>query len=165
LRAAQARVRSEMKKHIDDISSKYLIPGETQEPAIMFVPAESIFCTVSADFFDVVQYAQRKRVAVVSPNMLMLAVSTMRAVLRDQEMREQAHLIQEEVRKLLGDVKLLESRADKLKGHFEAAEKDLHDMGISTRKILARGEKIAAVEIEDARLERASPQPMLLAGE
>lgn len=165
LRAAQTRVRTEIRKHIDDIAAKYLIPGETQDPAIMFLPAESICSALFADFYDVIQYAQRKRVAIVSPNMLMLAVSTMRGLLRDQQMREQAHLIQVEVRTLLEDVRRLDDRTEKLKGHFIQAEKDIREIEISTGKIVSRGEKIASVEIEEGRLERTSPQPMLLAGE
>jgi DNA recombination protein RmuC len=149
LRAAQARVRGEMRKHVDEIAAKYLIPGETQDPAIMFLPAESIFCTVFSEFFDVIQHAQRKQVAIVSPNMLMLAVNTMRALMRDQQMREQAHVIQEEVRKLMDDVSRLAERADNLKRHFGMAEKDIREIETSTGKILSRGERIVAVEFED----------------
>ena len=78
-------MRAEVRKHVDDIAQKYLIPGETQDPAIMFVPAEFIYCTVFAEFYDIIQHAQRKRVVIVSPNMLMLAVNTMRALMRDHE--------------------------------------------------------------------------------
>ncbi len=165
LRAAQARVRAEMRKHIDDIAAKYLIPGETQDPALMFVPAESIFCTVFSDFFDVIQHAQRKYVAMVSPNMLMLAVNTMRALMRDQKMREQAHAIQEEVGKLMADVARLGERADNLKRHFGMAEKDIREIETTTGKILSRGDKILAVDLETGK-SPAIPErgPALLAG-
>ncbi len=168
LKAAQTRVRTEMRKHVDDIAAKYLISGETQDPAIMFLPAESIFCAVSADFFDVIQHAQRKHVAIVSPNMLMLAVNTMRALMRDQKMREQAHLIQQETLNLMKDVERLGARADNLKQHFSLAEKDIREIEISTGKIRSRGEKIVAVDLDhDAALEaaRAEPRRVLLAGE
>lgn len=168
LKAAQTRVRAEMRRHVDDIAAKYLIPGETQDPAIMFLPAESIFCTVSADFFDVIQHAQRKRVAIVSPNMLMLAVNTMRALLRDQKMREQAHRIQEEVLKLMEDVARLGDRAGHLKQHFSLAEKDLREIETSAGKIISRGERIASVELEcDVGFDEGipAPRPALLAGE
>ncbi|MGE0408313.1 MAG: DNA recombination protein RmuC [Amphiplicatus sp.] len=165
LKAAETRVRAEIKKHIDDIASKYLIPGETQDPAIMFLPAESIFCAVFSDFFDVIQYAQRKQVALVSPNMLMLAVNTMRALMRDQKMREQAHLIQEEVRKLLDDVRRLDQRASNLGQHFDQVEKDVREIGISAGKILRRGEQIVAVEMEEKVKPISETPPTLLAGE
>jgi DNA recombination protein RmuC len=164
VRAAQARVRSEMRKHVDDIAAKYLIPGETQDPAIMFLPAESIFCTVFSEFFDVIQHAQRKQVALVSPNMLMLAVNTMRALMRDQRMREQAHVIQEEVRKLMDDVSRLAERADNLKRHLGMAEKDIREIETSTAKILSRGERIMAVEMADgAKPEITERRPPVLA--
>jgi DNA recombination protein RmuC len=146
--AAQTRVRAEVRKHIDDIAQKYLIPGETQDPAIMFVPAESIYCVLAAEFFDIIQYAQRKRVVIVSPNMMMLAVTTMRALIRDQKMREQAHLVQEEVRKLMEDVRLLAERTSSLRRHFGQAEDDVRKIEISSEKIVKRGDRIEAVDIE-----------------
>jgi DNA recombination protein RmuC len=146
-RAAEVRVRAEVRKHVDDIASKYLIPGETQDPAIMFVPAESLYCMIFAEFFDIIQHAQRKRVVIVSPNMLMLAVNTMRAMMRDQKMREQAHLIQEEVSKLLEDVQNLSERTANLRRHFGQSEEDIRKIEISADKIGKRGERIVAVEI------------------
>ena len=145
--AAEVRVRAEVRKHIDDIAGKYLIPGETQDPAIMFVPAESLYCTIFAEFFDIIQHAQRKRVVIVSPNMLMLAVNTMRAMMRDQKMREQAHLIQKEVQTLLVDVGRLADRTANLRKHFNQADADIKDMETSTDKIAKRGERIREVDI------------------
>ena len=86
-----------MGKHIKDISEKYLIPGETQETALMFVPSESIYADLHEQFDDVVQKAYRARVMIVSPTMLMLAVQTLQTLFRDSQMREQAGLIQQEV--------------------------------------------------------------------
>ena len=154
-RAAEARVRAEVRKHIDDIAQKYLIPGETQDPAIMFVPAESIYCAVFAEFYDIIQHAQRKRVVIVSPNMLMLAVNTMRALMRDQKMREQAHVIQEEVRKLMDDVRLLSNRTESLRKHFTQAEEDVRKIEISADKIAKRGERVESVDLE---VEEAAPE-------
>ncbi|MFZ1989416.1 MAG: DNA recombination protein RmuC [Alphaproteobacteria bacterium] len=166
-RAAQVRVRAEVRKHIDDIAGKYLIPGETQDPAIMFVPAESIYCAVFADFFDIIQHAQRKRVVIVSPNMLMLAVNTMRALIRDQRMREQAHVIQEEVSKLLEDVRLLADRTTNLRKHFVQSDDDIRKIEISSEKILKRGERIKEVDIgeeEKVAVIEDAPLPLLAQG-
>jgi len=160
-RAAQTRVRAEVRKHIDDIAGKYLIPGETQDPAIMFVPAESLYCAVFADFFDIIQHAQRKRVVIVSPNMLMLAVNTMRALMRDQKMREQAHVIQEEVAKLLDDVRLLSERTAALRRHFGQADDDIRKIEISSDKIVKRGEKITEVDIGEVETAPAIEDPSL----
>ena len=166
-RAAEVRVRAEVRKHIDDIAGKYLIPGETQDPAIMFVPAESIYCTVFADFFDIIQHAQRKRVVVVSPNMLMLAVNTMRALMRDQRMREQAHVIQKEVQTLLVDVGRLVDRTANLRKHFDQSDRDIKDIETSAEKISKRGEKIKEVDIaEDEKVPvvEDAPLPLLAQG-
>jgi DNA recombination protein RmuC len=166
-RAAQVRVRAEVRKHIDDIAGKYLIPGETQDPAIMFVPAESIYCAVFADFFDIIQHAQSRRVVIVSPNMLMLAVNTMRALIRDQKMREQAHVIQEEVAKLLEDVRLLADRTAALRRHFTQSDEDIRKIEISSEKIVKRGERIQDVdlgEVEKVAVIEDAPLPLLAQG-
>lgn len=165
-KAAGMRVRAEVRKHIDDIAQKYLIPGETQDPAIMFVPAESIYCVLAAEFFDIIQYAQRKRVVIVSPNMMMLAVTTMRALIRDQKMREQAHLIQKEVRTLLEDVRRLGERTSSLRRHFAQAEADIKDIETSADKISKRGDRIESVDIEAGEAPAAiepTPRPALAA--
>ena len=104
LRSAQAGFRSDIAVHVKAISEKYLIAGETQDTAFMFVPSESIFADIHERFEDVVQKASRSRVVIVSPALLMLSVQVIQALLRDVRMREQAHLIQKEVRELLADV-------------------------------------------------------------
>ena len=100
-KAAAAAVRSDMLKHVKDIAEKYLLPGETQTPAIMFVPSESIYAELHENFPDVIQRSQRAQVIVVSPNILMLAITTVQTVMKDARMREQANLIQKEVGVLL----------------------------------------------------------------
>ena len=103
-RSPSARVRNDVAKHVTDIAEKYLIPGEVQTPAIMFVPSESIYADLHAGFRDVIQKAHRAQVIVVSPNILMLAINTIQTVMKDARMREQADLIRKEVGVLLGDV-------------------------------------------------------------
>lgn len=167
IREAKARIRTDMLKHIGDISSKYLLPGETQDMAIMFVPSESIYAALYESFEDVIQRAYRARVIIVSPNMLMLAVHTMQAVLKDAKMREQAHLIQNEVVRLMDDVHRLRDRVLALQRHFAMANSDIDKILISADKITNRGRKIENVELAEDGEEiiDASPAPQRLAGE
>ncbi|HTW33334.1 MAG TPA: DNA recombination protein RmuC [Rhizomicrobium sp.] len=146
-KVAAAAVRNDMLKHVKDIAEKYLLPGETQTPAIMFVPSESIYAELHENFPDVIQRSQRVHVIVVSPNILMLAITTVQTVMKDARMREQANLIQKEVGVLLGDVKRLGERVINLQKHFGQAEGDIKDIVTSTDKIVSRAGKIESVEL------------------
>jgi DNA recombination protein RmuC len=146
-KGAIARVRVDVLKHVKDIAGKYLIAGETQAPAIMFVPSESIYADLHEFCPEVIREAQRAQVVVVSPNILMLAIVTVQTVLKDARMREQASLIQKEVGTLLNDVRLLGDRVSKLQTHFTQADGDIKNILTSTGKILSRGEKIEKVEL------------------
>ena len=133
-RAAEAQFRRDMQKHIQDIADRYFIPGETQDTAFMFVPSESIFGDIHERFEDVVQRAHRARVVIVSPSLLMLSIQVVQSVLRDQRMREQAHVIRDEVMKLMDDVGRLDERVRKLQTHFSQANTDIDDILVSTRQ-------------------------------
>jgi DNA recombination protein RmuC len=156
LRAAQTGFKQDIAVHVKAISEKYLIPGETQDTAFMFVPSESIFADIHEHFEDVVQRASRARVVIVSPALLMLSIQVIQALLRDVSMREQAHLIQKEVRELLADVGRLDERVNKLQTHFTQASKDIDDILVSTSKVTRRSERIDAMDFEE---------PQRLAGE
>lgn len=162
VRAWAQRLRGDVTRHIQDISSKYLIPGETQDTAIMFVPSESVYADLHEMFEDLIQKAYRARVVIVSPNMLMLAVQTMQAILKDAQMREQAGLIQAEVGKLMQDVYRLRDRVLDLQKHFGQAGKDIDKILISAEKITSRGNRIEQVELDD---DGPADNPELLAGE
>jgi DNA recombination protein RmuC len=146
-KVAQARVKSDVNKHVGDIAEKYLIPGEVQTPAIMFVPSEAIYADLHAEFDELIQKAHRQQVMVVSPNILMLAINTIQTVMKDARMREQADMIRKEVGVLVGDVKRLGERVAKLQSHFNQAEGDIRDITVSTEKIVSRGERIERVEL------------------
>jgi DNA recombination protein RmuC len=148
-RAAEAQFRRDMDVHIKDISSKYLIQGETQDTAFLFVPAESIFAEIHEKFESIVQKAHRARVVIVSPSLLMLSIQVIQSVLKDARMREQAHLIQGEVSRLMEDVSRVDERVRKLAGHFAMAQKDVEDVLVSTGKATRRGQKIEALEFGD----------------
>jgi len=147
---AKAQFKTDITTHVRAISDKYLIAGETQDTAFMFVPSESIFADLHEQFEDLVQRAIRHRVVIVSPSLLMLSIQVIQALLRDVRMREQAHLIQKEVRDLLTDVGRLDERVRKLQTHFQQANNDIGDILVSTGKVTRRGEKIDALELDEA---------------
>ena len=154
---AAARVRQDVIKHVGDIAQKYLIPGETQDMAFMFVPSESVYAELHEDFDDVVQKAFRAKIVIVSPSLLMLAIQLVRQSQRDARMREAADQIRDEVGRLMKDVGLLGDRVRKLQTHFNQSNEDIRQSIISIEKIEGRGERIAQVEFSgDAagRLER-----------
>ena len=146
---AAAKVRGDMLVHVKDIAEKYLIPGETQDIAMLFVPAESIYADLAEHFDDVVQKAHRARIVIVSPSLLTLAIQVMQAIVRDARIREEARVIQAEVQKLLQDVSRLDSRVAKLDAHFRQAQDDVAQIRVSTEKIAKRGERIETLEFED----------------
>ncbi|MCG7392086.1 DNA recombination protein RmuC [Microvirga sp. ACRRW] len=146
---AASKVRGDMLVHVKDIAEKYLIPGETQDIAMLFVPAESIYADLAEHFDDVVQKAHRARIVIVSPSLLTLAIQVMQALVRDARIREEARVIQVEVQKLLEDVSRLDSRVAKLDAHFRQAQDDVAQIRVSTDKIVKRGERIETLEFED----------------
>lgn len=147
-RASQA-FRRDVEVHIRDIAEKYLLAGETQDTAFMFVPSESIFAEIHENFEPLVQRAHRARVVIVSPSLLMLSIQVIQSVLKDARMREQAHLIQGEVLRMMEDVNRLDDRVRKLQGHFSLTQKDIEQILTSTEKITKRGEKIGALEVSE----------------
>jgi DNA recombination protein RmuC len=160
-KAAMARVRQDVSKHIADIAEKYLIPGETQDMALMFVPSESIYCELYDSFDDLFQKAYRAKVTIVSPSLLMLAVQVIQQIRKDAKMREAADRILKEVGMMIADVQRLKDRVDNLSKHFGQAEKDIDQIVVSAEKILSRGEKIQEVEFDDAE---ALPEPIRALG-
>ena len=141
--------RRDMEVHIRDIAAKYFISGETQDTAFLFVPSESIFAEIHENFEVIIQRAHRSRVVIVSPSLLMLSIQVIQSVLKDARMREQAHLIQGEVVRLMDDVSRLDERVRKLQTHFSQASRDIDDILISSSKVTRRGAKIEALELGD----------------
>lgn len=141
--------RRDMEVHIRDIAAKYFISGETQDTAFLFVPSESIFAEIHENFEVIIQRAHRSRVVIVSPSLLMLSIQVIQSVLKDARMREQAHLIQGEVVRLMDDVSRLDERVRKLQTHFSQASRDIDDILISSSKVTRRSAKIEALELGD----------------
>ena len=134
-------------KHVRDIAEKYIVAGETAESALMFLPSDAVFAELHANFPEVIQRSYRERVYIVSPTTLWATLTTLRAVLKDVRMREQAGLIQKEVRNLLEDVRRLDDRTAKLQAHFNQAVEDVRQVRISTEKVSKGAEKIENVEL------------------
>jgi len=145
--AAERQFKADMLKHVQDIADKYIVHEETAESALLFLPSEAVYAELHARFADAVERSYRARVWIVSPTTLMATLNTVRAVLRDVQMREQAHLIQREVHMLMADIGRLGDRVGKLRTHFDQADKDIKEIGISTDKITRRGSRIQDLEL------------------
>jgi DNA recombination protein RmuC len=146
---AAARLRQDIGKHVTDIAQKYLLPGETQDMALMFVPSESVYAELYDGFDDIVQKAYRAKVVIVSPSLLMLAVQVVQQIQKDARMRAAADKIHAEVGYLMEDLRRLQERVGKLKGHFGQANDDLKLLETSAEKIETRATRIREVEFGD----------------
>jgi DNA recombination protein RmuC len=147
-KAAAQRVRQDVAKHVTDIAGKYLIPGETQDLALMFVPSESVYAELHDGFDDVVQKAYRARVVIVSPSLLMLAIQVMQQILKDARMREAADQIRTEVARMMEDLGRLRERVLKLQQHHTQTGDDLRQILISSEKIEKRATRIEELEFD-----------------
>ncbi len=148
-KAAGRAFAADVGKHVKDIAEKYIVAGETADSALMFLPSEAVYAELHANFRNVVEDSFRRRVWIVSPTTLMATLNTVRAVLKDAKMREQAGVIQAEVVRMLDDVGRLDKRVGNLQSHFDLAVKDMSEIRISTGKIISKGEKIDALHFED----------------
>jgi len=150
---AQKQFKADVRKHVDDIAGKYILPPETCDGAVMFIPAEAVFAEIHAYHSDVVDYAMQKRVWIVSPTTLMAVLNTARAVLKDVETREQVHIIKDELSKLGKDFGRFDERMKKLADHIRQANQDAEEVHVSSRKISQRFAQIEAVELDAPQAE------------
>ncbi len=152
---AGQRLRTDVMKHVSDIADKYLIAGETQDTALMFVPSESVYAEIHDSFDDVIQKAYRARVVLVSPSLLMLAIQVMQQILKDARMRDAADQIRTEVLNLGDDLGRLRERVLKLQNHFSQANEDVRQILISADKIEKRAGRIEELDFSksDAPIE------------
>ncbi len=147
--AARKQFKADIKKHIEDISQKYLIRNETSDGAVMFVPAEAVFAEIHAYHSDLVEFAMHQHVWIVSPTTLMAVLNTARAVMKDVQMREQVHIIQSELGKLSVDFKRFDERMKRLADNIRKANEEAGQVEISSRKISDHFAKIEAVEMQE----------------
>lgn len=141
--------KADVKKHIDDISSKYILPNVTADGAVMFIPAEAVFAEIHAYHPELVQYAQRHRVWIVSPTTLMAVLNTARAVIKDVETRRQVHIIKEALGKLSQEFTRFDDRMKKLATHIRQAHDDVQQVSITSEKISRRFNEIEQVQLEE----------------
>lgn len=169
LKSAQAQFRGDVIKHIKDIKDRYLIPGETQDTAFLFVPSETVFGEIHEHFDDIVQRAYKARVMIVSPSLLMLSIQVIQAVLRDQRLAEQAGVIQGEVLHLMEDIGRLDERVRKLQTHFFQAQRDIDMILTSADKVTKRSRRIEGLgfgegaEDKEEIISKETPEPRLAA--
>ena len=147
-KAALTQLQRDTLKHAQDIAERYILPGETADAALMFLPSESVFSELHVNLPDAIQKCRELRVYPVSPNTMWLTLNTVRAIMRDVEMHQKASLIQREVAVLMEDIDRLGTRVDNLRKHFVQADKDIGEIETSTRKIASRGDRIRNAELD-----------------
>jgi DNA recombination protein RmuC len=144
----QQQFRQDIQKHIKDIAEKYIIPNETTDGAMMFIPSESIFAEIHANYPELIATSQRAKVWLVSPTTLMAVLTTARAVLKDDATRKQVHIIQKHLHALADDFQRFEKRMDKLSKHINLAHQDVDEVSTSAKKITSRFQKIESVDLQ-----------------
>ena len=149
LNEAARFLRTSVKKHIKDISEKYILDGETADGALMFLPSEAVYAELHANFPELVRDGFAARVWIVSPTTCMATLNTMRAILKDARMREQAGAIRRELGLLFSDVDRLGTRVENLDRHFNQAAKDISDIKISADKAGRRAQRLDNFDFEE----------------
>ncbi len=157
IKTALRALGTDIMNHVRQIADKYIIPGETAESALMFLPSEAVYAELHVSLPDIVEKSYRARVWIVSPTTLMATLNTVRAVLKDVQMREQAGRIQVEVEKMFEDIRRLDDRVGKMQKHFGQAEDDMRQIRISTDKVNRRTETIREVRFEENTPDEIAP--------
>ena len=160
-RATPAMFKADVKRHVEAISSKYIIPNVTSDGAVMFIPAEAVFAEIHAHHRDLVEYAQIRRVWIVSPTTMMAVLNTARAVLKDVETRKQIHIIKDELGKLGKEFSRFDERMKKLADHIRQANDDVKDVAVTSKKISDRFASIEKVELDHPKLPDDASKPNL----
>jgi len=151
-RQAEQQFKLDVRKHIQDIAEKYIVPGETADGAMMFIPAEAVFAEIHSHYSELVDFAHRAKVWLVSPTTMMAVLTTARAVLKDAATRKQVHIIQQHLHSLASDFERFQLRMDKLAQHIAQAHSDIDQIQISAKKITSRFGQIEQVELENKEL-------------
>jgi DNA recombination protein RmuC len=152
-KSLQQQFRQDIQKHIKDIAEKYIVPNETTDGAMMFIPSESIFAEIHAHYPELIATSQRLKVWLVSPSTLMAVLTTAKAVLKDDATRKQVHIIQKHLQALAHDFQRFEKRMDKLSKHITLAHQDVSEVNTSAKKITSRFQKIESVEVQLEEIE------------
>jgi DNA recombination protein RmuC len=147
-KVSPAAFKADVRRHVEAIASKYIIENVTSDGAMMFVPAEAVFAEIHAHHRDVVEFAQQRRVWIVSPTTLMAVLNTVRAVLKDVETRKQVHIIKDELGRLGKEFGRFDERMKKLADHIRQANKDVDEVAVTSKKISDRFQSIERVELD-----------------
>ncbi|MEO1795812.1 MAG: DNA recombination protein RmuC [Pseudomonadota bacterium] len=165
LQHAARRLRTDVKTHIRAIAERYILPGETADGALMFLPSEAIYAELHASFPELVREGFAARVWIVSPTTAMATLNTMRAILKDARMREQAGAIRKELAALHDDVERLGTRVGNLDRHFGQAQKDIEEIKISATKAGTRARRLDAFDFDELEAETPeTPQSRIVRG-
>lgn len=151
---SEKQFRMDMKKHIDAISSKYIIPGLTSDQAILFLPAEAIFAELNAYHEEIIEYAYKKRVWITSPTTLISTLTTIQVIMQNIERDKYASIIHKELNLLAEEFKRYKDRWDKLSRSIDTVSRDIKDIHTTTNKITKRFESINRVEMDDQTMEK-----------
>ncbi|MEQ6203238.1 DNA recombination protein RmuC [Sulfitobacter sp. HNIBRBA2951] len=157
LKSATANMRTSVRKHIRDIAEKYILDGETADGALMFLPSEAVYAELHANFPELVREGFDARVWIVSPTTCMATLNTMRAILKDARMREQAGEIRKTLRLLHRDVELVVGRVAKLDTHFRQAREDLEGIGTAAERAGKRAARLDNFDFEEVTPEDTPP--------
>ncbi|MBV9576141.1 MAG: DNA recombination protein RmuC [Gammaproteobacteria bacterium] len=150
---AEKQFKIDIRKHIQDIAEKYIIPGETADGAVMFIPAEAVFAEIHAHHSDLVEFAQKTKIWMVSPTTMMAVLTTVRAVLKDAATRKQVHEIQKHLRMLAEDFERFQMRMDNLAKRIAQAHTDIEQVHVSSRKITQRFIHIDKADFESLKMD------------
>lgn len=156
-RQIEQQFKIDIRKHIQDIAEKYIIPGETADGAVMFIPAESIFAEIHGRYPELVETSHRSKVWLVSPTTMMAILTTARAVLKDAATRQQLHIIQKHLHLLADDFERFQKRMDNLARHIAQAHTDVEQVHTSAKKITERFGLIEQVDLTQISSEIATP--------
>ena len=143
----QQQFKQDIQKHIRDIAEKYILPPETADGALMFIPAEAIFAEIHTNYPELIELSQRLNVWLVSPSTLMAVLTTAKAVLKDDATRQQVHIIQKHLHALAQDFSRFDKRMDKLSKHLDQAHQDMSEVHISAKKISQQFQRIESADL------------------
>ena len=141
--------KSDIMRHIEDVSKKYIIPGETSEIALIFIPSESIYLEIFKCFPEISDVFFSKKTFLISPTTLWVIISSIESILRDRKIKENAHIIQHQLKELNTEMVRLETRVKKLDSHFSNAQVDLNDILITTKKINSKSQSIIGFDLKN----------------
>jgi len=153
-RSATSRFKQDVKKHINDVAEKYIVPGTTSDWSVMFLPSEAVFAEIHAHHPDLIDLSYQRRVWLTSPTTLMALLNAVQVVLREAKTREQIHIIQEHLIHLGNDFQRFAKRMNQLARHVDQAHRDVEEVQTSARKLTGRFAKIEQVQLDGGEVER-----------